>query len=383
MRRIAVFALVLAVVPLAAAREDEKKVKDKDDGFVSLFNGKDLDGWVRVNNAPKTFFVKDDMIVTTGKPTGFMRTAKQYENFVMEIEWMHVPPRKDATGNSGIFVWADPLPALSTPFARAIEVQVLVNYPKNDWATNHGDIFSIWGAKCTPDRPHPTKKGLERCLPSEERAKGANEWNHYRITAKDGAIKLAVNGKEVSGVSKCTPRKGYLALEAEGSECRFRNIKIKELPSTKPDAKDVADVAKGHETLFTGMDLEGWKASDQKQWKVGDNLLSHDAKAKEPGTIQTEKEYGEMEVVLDVRVGKGGEASVALGDDKKTELSLGEKNQGQWVRYVVTVKGGHVMATLNGKETSDHVHVKTKKHPLVLKAKGDVAFRNLFVRDLK
>ena len=61
----------------------------------------------------------------------------------------------------------------------------------------------------------------------------------------DGAIKLHVNGKEVSGVSACRPRKGYLALESEGAECHFRNLRIKELPSTSPKPEETAEEAKG------------------------------------------------------------------------------------------------------------------------------------------
>ncbi len=48
-----------------------------------------------------------------------------------------------------------------------------------------------------------------RCLPIEKRAKPSPEWNHYRVTCKDGTIKLEVNGKEVSGAGDCVPRKGY------------------------------------------------------------------------------------------------------------------------------------------------------------------------------
>src|SRR5205809_2603587 len=64
----------LAGLPLSA---DDKK----NDGFVPMFNGKDLAGWVNANCAPGTFYVKDSQIITTGKPTGFLRTAKHYENF--------------------------------------------------------------------------------------------------------------------------------------------------------------------------------------------------------------------------------------------------------------------------------------------------------------
>src|SRR5262249_5433639 len=156
------------------------------------------------------------------------------------------------------FVWADPIPAVGTGYTRGIEVQVLVNLEKENAYTSHGDLFSIHGATCKPDRPHPM--GWARCLPSERRAKGANEWNHYIVIATDGAIKLHVNGKEVSGVSECKPRKGYLALESEGSECRFRNLKIKELPSSNPKPEEVAKVDEGHRSIFTGVDFAGWTA---------------------------------------------------------------------------------------------------------------------------
>src|SRR5262245_43107264 len=268
LRRLFVLALLAALAATLPAQDKPKPAAAADDGFKPLFNGKNLDGWVNVNCHPDTFFVKGDEIITTGAPTGFLRTDKQYENFVMEFDWMHV--EKTKTANSGLFVWGDPLPAQGTPYTRGIEVQVLINYPKVDWATNHGDIFSIHGARCTPDRPHP--KGMERCLPSEERVKGGGEWNHYKVTANNGVIKLEVNGKEVSGVSECKPRKGYLALESEGAECHFKNIKIKELPSTNPKPEETAKVAEGHVSLFNGLDLKGWK-TEKDAWKAAGGML--------------------------------------------------------------------------------------------------------------
>src|SRR5260221_6248365 len=92
---VAVFVICLILVsPLFA--------DDKSDGFVRMFNGKDLAGWVNVNCAPGTFYWKDGEVITTGKPTGFLRTVKQYENFIAEFEWMHV--NKKEVGNSGFFV---------------------------------------------------------------------------------------------------------------------------------------------------------------------------------------------------------------------------------------------------------------------------------------
>ncbi len=299
--RIAALLALALVIPALSA--DKKADDTRDDGFVPMFNGKDLTGWVNVNCAPSTFFVKDGEIITTGKPTGYLRTDKQYENFIAEFDWMHVPPKPGAVGNSGFFVWADPLPAVGTGYTRGIEVQVLVNLTyKNKkgeiTATSQGDLFSIWGATCVPDRPHPD--GWARCLPSENHCKGENEWNHYRVEGKDGRITLAVNGYEVSGVSQCNPRKGYLALESEGSECHFKNLKIKELPSSNPKKDEIADEAQGFRPLYTGLDLSGWKADDEtkKHWQPRDTVLHYDGMGQE---LRTEKEYGDAEFVVDFK----------------------------------------------------------------------------------
>jgi hypothetical protein len=363
---------------------------DEKAGFRPLFNGKDLTGWVRVNNAPGTFFARGGEIVTTGVPTGYLRTDRMYENFILEFEWKHLPPRPGAVGNSGLFVWCDPLPALGTGYSRGIEVQVLVNLEYKDkktgkvTATSHGDLFSIWGATCVPDRPHP--RGAQRCLPSEYRAKGAGEWNHYRVEANDGVIKLAVNGKVVSGVSKCNPRKGYLALEAEGSECRFRNLKIKELPSTHPKPSEVCNQGKDFVTLFTGIDLAGWKGEKDyaQHWKAlpGPNVLRHVGKGK--GTLTTGREFDDFELQLDCKAPAGASAALHLRGNSREVVTLTGGKAGGWNRYLVRLRGQVLRVQVNGKWGEETVaEPAPRKGPLTLAADGEVEFMSLFVRPLK
>jgi hypothetical protein len=69
-------------------------------GFVPLFNGRNLDGWVNVNCAPETWSVTNGLIHCTGHPTGALRTPRQYENFILELEWRHLT----RGGNSGVFI---------------------------------------------------------------------------------------------------------------------------------------------------------------------------------------------------------------------------------------------------------------------------------------
>lgn len=388
--------LQTCVLALAGAMAVQATARAGEDGFRPLFNGKDLTGWVHVNDHPSTWSAKDGMIITTGFPIGFLRTDRMYENFILEFEWNHQPRMDKREGNSGMFVWADPVPQKGQGFfARAIEVQVLVNLEYRDkktgavTASSHGDLFSIWGAKCTPDRPHPT--GAERCIPSENRAKGFGEWNHYRVTANNGVIKLAVNGKEVSGVSKVKPRKGYLALEAEGNVCWFRNLKIKELPSTNPAPDEIAMDGTGWQRLSNLMDLTGWKAEPghQGHWQQKDWRLVYDGKSEaKDKNLSTEKVYGDFELMFDWRIpGKAKSTGVPVtvrgGVSPKLDAEL---VPGQWNRIFVTLKGDRMTAVLNGKTVAENTQLprSATTGPVALQHQdGPVEFANLFIRELK
>jgi hypothetical protein len=392
---LAVLLLSAAIVPVPAG----------DDGFVPMFNGKDLTGWVNVNGAPGTFYVKDDQIITTGQPTGYLRTAKQYENFIAEFDWMHIPNKPGAYGNSGFFVWADPIPAVGTGYTRGIEVQVLVNLTYRNkkgevTASSHGDLFSIWGAKCVPDRPHPD--GAERCLPSENRAKGEREWNHYRVEANDGRITLAVNGKVVSGVSKCVPRKGYLALESEGSECRFKNLKIKELPSTNPRPEEICNVDQGFKCMYTGLDLSGWKADDEakKHWQPRDTKLHYDGKG---GALTTERKYGNVEYIADllfpasasepctftvrdglrVTVTPAGKVSYLSDTGNGAKMDAAVNPPGRWNRLSLIVRGNELRIAYGNVVQTWKDAALPAEGTLTLQPGGAMDFANLFVRELK
>ena len=300
--------------------------------WTPLFNGKNLDGWTIVNGDESTWTVIDDLIVTTGKPTGVMRTNRMYENFTLELDWRHLVEN----GNAGLFVWSDPIPAIGVPFTRSIEVQIM-DGKELDWYTTHGDIFSIWGAKMTPDRPHPN--GYQRCLPSERRSKPAPEWNHYIITCIDGTIKLDVNGKVVSGGFDITPRKGYICFEAEGTPAHFKNIRIKELPPSVPEVpqSDVANEDRGFVTLFTGINLDGWKTSDATLWRVGDNVLEC---REGSDTLMTTNSHPSYELMFDYRCENENSTAYVVIDGKKTGLPSNEI--GTWTRFRIEGDGGTI-----------------------------------------
>jgi hypothetical protein len=350
-----------------------------DDGFVPLFNGRDLSGWVNANCAPETWSVTNGTIHCTGRPTGAMRTERQYENFIMEAEWRHLT----SGGNSGVFIWGTPIAAPGVPFLRGIEVQVLDHgfniKGKNEWYTTHGDVFPIHGATMKPFGRH----NGERSFPSEERSKPSPEWNHYRIVCTNGTLRLSVNGKEVSGGENCNYRKGYLALESEGAPVEFRNVRIKELPSSNTPAELTAPKDEGFRTIFTGLDLRGWKAAPG--WKVeGERLRFAPQTGEGDSTLRTEKEYGDVEFIFDVRGTKESPQPITVElRGVKIPIELGAS--GGFTRFQVSVKGGEVTVQRNGQESSKQTPAKSMlaRGAFGLSAKTGVELMNLYARELR
>ncbi|HUP77319.1 MAG TPA: DUF1080 domain-containing protein [Pirellula sp.] len=208
-----------------------------------LFNGRDLSGWVAVNTEKDTWSVRDGLLVCTGKPIGVMRTDKQYENFLLHIEWRHMEPG----GNSGVFAWSEGTVPEGKRLPKGLEVQML----ELDWVKQHklkdgtlppiayvhGELFGANGLNTTPDNPRGN-----RSKSVENRCKGKGEWNEYDVVFVDGVVKLAINGKFVNGISQSSVRKGYLCLESEGAEIHFRNIRILELPPGMTTPEQTAPV---------------------------------------------------------------------------------------------------------------------------------------------
>lgn len=276
----------------------------------SLFNGTDLTGWVNVNCAPSTWQVRDGMIVCSGKPTGVLRTTEQYENFVLELEYRHLQPR----GNAGVFVWSDPVTARGQPFTRSVEVQVIDGH-ESSWYTSHGDIFPIHGASMVPRNG----RGGSRAFPTDNRAYRAPLWNHYRIVCQDGSVSLAVNGEEVTRGDRCSPRKGYLCLESEGSEVHFRNVRLKQLPPSSPPLPPTAVAAKasGFRSLYNGVDLAGWKSV--AGWSARDWVLRFDGTGTD---LWSDEVFADFELICDWRWVVDGrpQARPVIGPDGLPQL---------------------------------------------------------------
>jgi len=430
--------LIVSVAMLVSAWVPAGETDSSDEGFVPLFNGENLDGWANVNCAPTTWSVRDGMIVCTGKPTGVLRTTRQYENFILELEWRHLVKG----GNAGLFVHSHPITACGVPFTKSIEIQIMDG--------NHGDVFAIHGAALKPDRPHP--RGWMRALPTEKRAHPAGgEWNHYRVESRDGQILLAVNGAVVTKASECNPQKGYICLESEGSEVNFRNIRIKELPSSNPAPEVVAEEDQGFYSLYNGVDLTGWRQDPghQGHWVVQDWILNYDGKSEaKDKNLWTEKEYTDFILIVDwrfprkpkptevpvilpdgnyemnpdgkqkiVTVPDAGDSGIYLRGNSKSQINIwcwpigsgevygyrtdqsmppevrkgvtpmvkADRPLGEWNRFEITMKGDRVSVKLNEKTVLEEAQLPgvPERGPIALQHHGDpIQFANIYIKEL-
>ena len=437
------FVYVLAAgIGLAMIFTCTSEVKSDAQGFVPLFNGKNLEGWVNVNCAPETFTVRDGMIICTGIPTGVLRTDKQYENYILELEWRHM---KEG-GNAGLFVHSWDITAPGQPFTRSVEVQIMDG--------NAGDIFAIHGATMCPDKPHPKWPGSMRSLPAEDRMNPTGQWNQYQVVSQDGTITLAVNGNVVTRGYHCNPRKGYICLESEGSEIHFRNIRIKELPGSNPPADVVAQTDRGFKSLYNGLDTRGWKQvpGNEGHWVAKDWVLDYDGKSEADGqdnqSLTTEKEFRNFKLIVDwrlpddpvvghvpvvlpdgsylmdesgeqvtVAVMDAGDSGVYLRGSSKAQINIwnwpcgsgefygyrldmdlppevrrgvtpifnADNPVGKWNRFEITLIDDVVTVDVNGKTVIREAKLPgiPEKGPIVLQHHGDhLQFANIYIKEL-
>jgi hypothetical protein len=251
----------------------------------------------------------------------------------------------------------------------------------------------------TPDTPHPA--GWMRSLPSERRARGAGEWNHYRISAQNGTIKLAVNGKVVSGGYDIAPRKGYIHLESEGGEVLYRNLRIKELPSAGTLPPDqIAQADEGFVSIYNGKDFDGWQypKGHNTHWVSKDWTITYDGNSEADGKdLWSGKAFGDVTFIADWRRPKAA-ADAAESDAIPLRIegidlpaaarvparasSGGKPAAAQWHRAIVTRRGGRLTVTVDGETVVKDAPVSTARGRIGLRHEGaPIEFANIFVKE--
>ena len=213
---------LLATLALAANAQDKKD----EEGFASLFNGKDLTGWVygkRGNGENKSgvgYQVADGAIFCTVKDGGNLYTEKEYGDFVLRFEF-----KLTENANNGIGIRA---PLTGDSAYEGMEIQVLDDsgsqYKNLRPGQYHGSIYDVV----------PCERGHQ---------KPVGEWNTEEITANGRHVKVVLNGativdanlddvKDEHVLAKhpgLQNKTGHIGFLGHGAEVEFRNLRVKEL----------------------------------------------------------------------------------------------------------------------------------------------------------
>ncbi len=190
---------------------------------VVLFNGKDLTGWsIDVPEATdeSTFFVRDGMLVTSGKPIGHIYTDQEFENYTLTIEYRF----SKKAGNCGVMIHSTTPSFFYKYFPRSIEVQMLSGQAGKLIPIGE-NIIGI-DSKSTPKMIGRKKsRVIERLVKDAENTVG--EWNTMIIHAQKDSVVILLNGQLVNVGTGCSVSRGKIALQSEGVELEFRKIDLK------------------------------------------------------------------------------------------------------------------------------------------------------------
>lgn len=199
MRTFHLFALIIAAIPATAWSQK-----------VSLFNGKDLDGWT-VHGTEKWYVEGSELICESGpeKKYGYLSTNSPYKNFILSINF-----KQEANGNSGVF------------FRSSID----------------GVKISGWQVEVAPAGQHTGgiyesygRGWLIKPEASKEKFLKPGKWNTLRIKVVNDEVTTWLNGQEMVYFKddKIGKGNGFIALQIHdggGIKVRWKKIRLEQLP---------------------------------------------------------------------------------------------------------------------------------------------------------
>ena len=180
------------LLPSVLLAQDASKADEK---FVSLFDGKTLDGW-KVENCQVE--VQNGCIFLKGG-NGWLRSEKAYGDFVLELDWKAL---KKEHYDSGVFIRAVP-PAGKSPWPEHNQVNL-----RQD---RMGNIAEYKGAVARTDLVKP------------------GDWNHFRLVVVGQTAELLINGRQAWKIDDLKPASGLIGLQCEvpgGGQFLVRNVRI-------------------------------------------------------------------------------------------------------------------------------------------------------------
>lgn len=285
-------------------------------GFTPLFNGKDFTGWhgmghfdprklATLNDEERAvkrsndmmdlmehWKVADGVIVNDGHGV-YLTTDKEYGDIELYVDYLMFPK-----GDSGIYLRATP------------QVQI--------WDfTKEGGKWNL-GADKGSGGLWNNSAGAAGKDPLVLADKEFGQWNTFRVIQVGARTTVYLNDKLV--VDHATMenywdrkapllRTGPIQLQTHGSEIRWRNVQVREIPSDEANAILARNGDEGFQPVFNGKDLTGWSGSADN-YDVVDGAIG--CKAGKGGVLHTAAEYGDFVARVEIKLPPGGNNGLAI-----------------------------------------------------------------------
>ena len=217
---IAALAVTIALFAAATGASEGRNKPIVPKEKTMLWNGRDFAGWKLYTREPdhdvmKTWSVKNGLIRCEGKPAGYMRTEKEYADYLIHVEWRW--PAKG--GNNGVLVH---MSGEDKVWPKSLECQL--------YSGNAGDFWVIGGLETAEHAKGGKRvKGRRTLKLKDSSEKSPGQWNAYDIICKDDWIVVMVNGVLQNVATKCSANSGKICLQSEGTPIEYRNVYIEPL----------------------------------------------------------------------------------------------------------------------------------------------------------
>jgi hypothetical protein len=310
-----------------------------DDGWVNLFNGKNLDGWEE--HSGKAKYTVEDGVLTgesvSGTGNSFLCTKKKYDNFELELEY-----KCDALLNSGVQIRSEVFPDVTTNVIHGKEFHYAADRIHGYQCEIDMDAARgrMWSAGIYDEArrgwlfPADGEKGPHGMAFSEQgRTVSKNgEWNTLRIVADGPSIKTWLNGVPRAEIFDSVTPEGVIALQVHGVgsdankvglKVSFRNIRLRKI-DTEDNTLTDQEKADGWKLLWDGKTTDGWHSPNTdkfptQSWNIQDGILTVDqgltngeAESQSGGDIITHDRYSNFELSVDFNRSRGCNSGVKI-----------------------------------------------------------------------
>lgn len=313
--------LILSAFLVAAFSLSAKET----DGWKSLFNGKNLDGWHQLNGQAKYTVSNGEIVGITvaDTPNSFLSTDQDCGDFVLELDLL-----VDEDMNSGIQFRSLSKPEVMN--GRVHGYQCEVDPSARAWS---GGIY---------DEARRGWLYTNELNPAAKAAFKHGDWNHYRIECVGNSIRTWLNGIPVAYLIDDLTPAGLIALqvhaigkdEKPGKQIRWKNIRIKttDLKATQtpdvfvvnlvPNTLNRAESEQGWKLLFDGKTTGGWvgvgsESFPAEGWKIADGTLEsipntpeHPVKGVD---LVTKTKYTAFDLQFEFNFAEGANSGVKYG----------------------------------------------------------------------